>query len=160
MWPERYPADELERIRRVIGERGFNAQYQGRPTPLEGGLFKREWIGNAPPLGPEAVRCRYWDKAATHADGDYTVGCLMSWNDGRAVIEDIVRLQGSPREVQEAVRRTAERDGYEVRIRMEQEPGSSGVDIIDHYARHILTGYDFRGEKVTGSKEVRAGPMA
>ena len=45
-------------------------------------------------------------------------------------------------------------------IRMEQEPGSSGVDVIDHYSRQVLQGYNFRPDKVTGNKELRAGPMA
>ena len=43
---------------------------------------------------------------------------------------------------------------------MEQEPGSSGVDVIDHYARHVLRGFDFRADKVTGNKQLRAEAMA
>ena len=160
LWPERYDLAALDGIRRVLGSRNFEAQYQGRPAPLEGGMFKREWMAYGAPMGHDAVRCRYWDKAATHDDGDWTVGCLMAAEDGRYCIEDIVRLQGSPYEVQQTIRRTAEMDGPEVRIRMEQEPGSSGVDVIDHYARNVLTGYDFRPDKVTGNKELRAGPMA
>jgi len=45
-------------------------------------------------------------------------------------------------------------------VRMEQEPGSSGVDVIDLYARRILQGYDFRAEKVTGDKATRANGLA
>ena len=160
LWPERYGLDALDGIRKVLGSRNFEAQYQGRPTPLEGGLFKRDWIRYDSPLPANAVRCRYWDKAATHGDGDWTVGCLMSVQDGRYCIEDIVRLQGSPYEVQQVIRQTAERDGREVMVRMEQEPGSSGVDVIDHYSRQVLEGYDFRPDKVTGDKQLRAGPMA
>ena len=159
LWPERYPVPALERKRAVLGSRQFEAQYQGRPTPLEGGLIKSAWLTRGPVLGLDAIRCRYWDKAATHGDGDWTVGVLMSMLDGQYCIEDVVRIQGSPKEVQDTIRTTAGRDGYDVRIRMEQEGGSSGVEVIDTYARHILLGYDFRGDKPTGSKEVRAGPM-
>ena len=159
LWPERYPVPALERKKAVLGSRQFEAQYQGRPTPLEGGLIKSAWLTRGPVLGLDAIRCRYWDKAATHGDGDWTVGVLMSMLDGQYCIEDVVRIQGSPKEVQDTIRTTAERDGYDVRIRMEQEGGSSGVEVIDTYARHILLGYDFRGDKPTGSKEVRAGPM-
>ena len=159
LWPERYPVPALERKKAVLGSRQFEAQYQGRPTPLEGGLIKSAWLTRGPVLGLDAIRCRYWDKAATHGDGDWTVGVLMSMLDGQYCIEDVVRIQGSPKEVQDTIRRTAEKDGYDVRIRMEQEGGSSGVEVIDTYARHILLGYDFRGDKPTGSKEVRAGPM-
>ena len=160
LWPERFPVSDLESKRAAIGSRVFEALYQGRPTPLEGGMFKREWMVHGERFGPDAIRCRYWDKAATHGDGDWTVGCLMAMEDGRYCIEDIVRLQGSPHEVQDTIRRTAEADGPDVRIRMEQEPGSSGVDVIDMYSRGILCGYDFRPDKVTGNKELRAGPMA
>ena len=159
LWPERYPVPALERKKAVLGSRQFEAQYQGRPTPLEGGLIKSAWLTRGPVLGLDAIRCRYWDKAATHGDGDWTVGVLMSMLDGQYCIEDVVRIQGSPKEVQDTIRTTAGRDGYDVRIRMEQEGGSSGVEVIDTYARHILLGYDFRGDKPTGSKEVRAGPM-
>lgn len=160
LWPERFPIFDLLSKKAAMGSRVFEALYQGRPTPLEGGMFKRDWIRFDSPLPANAVRCRYWDKAATHDDGDWTVGCLMSVEDGRYCIEDIVRLQGSPFEVQQAIRRTAERDGPEVRIRMEQEPGSSGVDVVDLYSRTILQGYDFRPDKVTGNKAIRAGPLA
>lgn len=159
LWPERYDVPALERKRAVLGGRSFEAQYQGRPTPLEGGLIKGAWIRRGPHMGPDAVRCRYWDKAATHGGGDWTVGCLMAMEDGQYCIEDIIRIQGSPAEVQETIRRTAESDGVEVRIRMEQEGGSAGVEVIDTYARRILLGFDFRGDKPTGAKEVRAGPM-
>lgn len=161
LWPERYDLDSLRAIQRVLGSRNFEAQYQGRPTPLEGGVFKRDWLRYEDgPMGSSAYRCRYWDKAATHGGGDWTVGCLMAMESGRYLIEDVVRIQGSPAEVEALIRQTAEQDGRRVRIRMEQEPGSSGVDVIDHYARHVLRGYDFRADKVTGNKQMRADAMA
>lgn len=160
LWPERFALDDYLEVRRTQGERIFEAMYQGRPTPAEGGMIRREWL--RPPDHPLETtnRVRYWDKAATHGGGDWTVGCLMAEAQGVYVIEDIVRLQGSPAEVQDTIRRTAERDGYDVRIRMEQEPGSSGVDAIDLYARTVLRGYDFRAEKVSGDKVTRASGMA
>ncbi len=84
----------------------------------------------------------------------------MAEEDGRFCIEDLVKLQGSSYEVERTIKATAEMDGYNVGIRMEQEPGSSGVDVINHYAREVLMGYDFRADKVTGSKELRAGSMS
>jgi len=160
LWPERYPLESLEAIRRAVGSRVFEALYQGRPTPLEGGLFKRNWIRYGERFPDHARRVRYWDKAATSGGGDWTVGVLMAEDEGRYCVEDVVRLQGSPQEVQARVRATAEADGWDVSVRMEQEPGSSGVDVIDLYARRILQGYDFRAEKVTGDKATRANGLA
>ena len=161
LWPERYDLDHLMSIRADVGSRVFEALYQGRPTPDEGGFFRREWFQvTDKPFGEHAYRCRYWDKAATAGGGDWTTGVLIASEDGRYCVEDVVHVQYGPKEVQDVIRRTAEQDGRNVRIRMEQEPGSSGVEVIDLYARRILAGYDFRPDKVTGSKELRAGPLA
>jgi predicted phage terminase large subunit-like protein len=43
LWPERYPLEELEKIRESIGGRDFEALYQGNPTIAEGSIFKRDW---------------------------------------------------------------------------------------------------------------------
>ena len=71
-------------------------------------------------------------------------------------IEDIVRVQQTPQQLEETVASTAIMDGYSCAIRLEQEPGSSGVITIDHYARNVLPGYDFLGVLSTGSKVERA----
>jgi hypothetical protein len=46
--------EEWEATRAEVGERVWASLYQGRPTPLEGGIFKREWIErNRLPAPPE-----------------------------------------------------------------------------------------------------------
>ena len=52
--------------------------------------------------------------------------------------------------------RVAELDGRDVEIYMEEEPGSSGKVVIDHYSRDVLKRYCFRGNRSTGNKEVMA----
>jgi predicted phage terminase large subunit-like protein len=71
-------------------------------------------------------------------------------------IEDIVRVQYTPFDSEELIKNTAQKDGYNVLIRMEKEPGSSGDITTDHYARHVLAGYNFLGVSSTGSKVERA----
>lgn len=126
----------------------------------EGGLFKAEWFhitGNIPE-GMKTVR--YWDLAATAKkagnDPDWTVGALVGMKDGRYFILDIVRMRGTPYEVETKIAHTAARDGVGTAVVMEQEPGSSGVNVIDYYARNILPGYNFRGQKSSSSKQERA----
>lgn len=43
LWPEAFPLDVLLQTRSTVGTRVWNALYQGRPAPAEGGLFKRHW---------------------------------------------------------------------------------------------------------------------
>lgn len=53
LWPERWPLEALQRIRQAVGAKVFEAQYQGRPVPAEGGTFKRAWwrtYDELPPL--------------------------------------------------------------------------------------------------------------
>jgi predicted phage terminase large subunit-like protein len=43
LWPERFSAADLARIRTEIGSRAWAALYQGRPSPEQGAIFRREW---------------------------------------------------------------------------------------------------------------------
>ena len=127
-----------------------------------GHMFKRHWfeVVDAPPtLNTKVIR--YWDMAATEDAGAFTSGCKISMTpDGLFFIESIIRGQLSPRHCEALVRQTADMDGKDVAIWMEQEPGSSGVAIIDHYRRNILRGFAFRGDKVDKAKVKRAAPFA
>lgn len=130
-----------------------------------GSIFKREWFDT---VNVMPVRCRvarYWDLASTQPriqgrDPSYTVGVKMGELNGTFYIDDVVRGQWSPQQVEQIVAQTAQLDGYDVQIYMEIEPGSSGVSLIDHYRRNVLLGYAFRGHKTTGSKELRAIPLS
>lgn len=134
-----------------------------------GDMFSRVWFKDnsvQPTDVPDQVRyVRFWDMASTdpkkrkskdRRDPDYTVGFKLGSYQGMYWIADIVRFQKKPQESEEIIKRTAEQDGYNCAVRMEQEPGSSGDITIDHYARNILPGYDFDGVRSTGSKVERA----
>lgn len=129
-----------------------------------GTKFQRRWfpIVDAAPAAGRSVR--YWDLAATEpkpgADPDWTCGALVTAHEGRYYLRDIRRARATPAGVEALIRQTAELDGRAVDIWMEQEPGSSGVKVIDDYARRVLAGWTFRGSKTTGSKEVRANPLS
>ena len=126
---------------------------------LSGNFFKRPWF-EIIPQGPKHVKSvRYWDLAASK-EGDYTVGALVGESNGIYYLLDIQRIRETPGQVEALVRQTAEIDGIETPIIMEQEPGSSGINTIDHYARDVLKGYNFKGDRVTGDKTTRAGPLS
>lgn len=127
----------------------------------EGAMFQRHWFNVAEDFPKKARVVRCWDLASTEDAGDYTVGALVSLtDDGIWFIEDIVRGQWSPLNVERVISQTAARDGTNIPIRIEQEPGSSGVNTISHYRRNVLVGFDFDGTRPTGSKAERARPLA
>lgn len=47
--PARESLTRIEEARSVMGSYAFSAQYQQRPAPLGGGLFRREWLGSFDP---------------------------------------------------------------------------------------------------------------
>jgi predicted phage terminase large subunit-like protein len=162
LWPARFDEADLERIRTVLGTPSFTALYQQRPTPPEGGMFKRHWfdvVGAAP---REATRVRYWDKAGSSGKGDYTVGLLMAKDKtGVFYVEDVVRGQWSALERETIIKQTAQVDAQRGRVTIwqEQEPGSGGLESAQATARN-LAGYTVHTERVTGDKETRAMPYA
>jgi len=126
----------------------------------EGNLFRRGWLEIVDDYPRGCHLHRFWDMAGTEDGGDYTVGALVGEKDGVFYIIDIVRDRLSPAGSEELVRQTAALDGRRVPITMEQEPGSSGKKVINDFARRVLIGYRFRGERPTGSKLERARPLS
>lgn len=158
--PQRYDAAALARIRASIGSRDWAALYQQRPAPLAGGLFKRQWLGIVEAGPAVARRVRYWDKAGTSGGGDYSAGVRVAVTpDGLWFVEDVVRGQWSALARNQVMLQTAQLDGPQVAIWLEQEPGSGGKESAELSVRQ-LAGFGVRAEPVTGDKLVRAQPLA
>jgi phage terminase large subunit-like protein len=43
LWPDKVPAEALASLKVTLGSYRYAAQYQQRPSPAEGGIFKRVW---------------------------------------------------------------------------------------------------------------------
>jgi len=156
----------LEKLDAVTREQLLSGVWDVKITD---GKFKREWFEIVEDYPSDAMFVRYWDLAATtpkltaggrNTDPDYTVGALLCEKSGIYYVVDLRRVRARPKEVEELVQQTAREDGKSVPIYMEQEPGSAGVNTIDHYTREVLKGYEFRGKRATGSKELRANPVS
>jgi len=160
----------LDKEKKELGSRIFAREYMCQfLDEAEFPIFMREWfkgkVVKEVPHGAKFVR--RWDLAATKpkadSEPDYTAGALLAKYKGQYFIVHMKHMRGSPLEVETAVKVTALNDASThgpVMIRMEQEGGSSGINTIDHYAREILDGFDFRGIRTTGSKADRAAPLA
>lgn len=163
LWPERFTAEALQRIKGVqSGESGayaFEALYQQNPTPREGAFFKVSQLEILPAAPANLKTVRAWDLAAS-TKGDYTVGAKLGKDDaGLFYILDIVRGQWLPDERNRVMLQTAALDGRSTRIRLAQDPGAAGVDQVQALTR-MLAGYTVKAERVSGSKEVRADGLA
>jgi predicted phage terminase large subunit-like protein len=135
----------------------------------DGELFRREWFDLIEPHQlPEHTRAvRFWDLAATepgpgNPDPDYTVGVRLDLHERSGIyyITDIVRVRQGAGAIEQLVADTARLDGKTVTIVIEEEPGAAGKMLTSRYKEHVLRGYAVRSERATGTKEIRAQPVA
>lgn len=168
LWKSRFTPTVLKEWKGRMSSYAVAGQLQQRPAPREGGLFKLSWFADryveAVPANAERVRA--WDLAGTEggsSDPDWTVGVKMAKSrDGLYYVEDVIRLRGSPHEVKQMIRATAELDEARhgrCHIRIPQDPGQAGkaqaIDIVKS-----LAGFVVNARPVSGDKEVRARPFA
>lgn len=159
----RFPREVVERDKKIMGSYAVAGQFQQRPAPRDGGMFKRSWF-EVVDAAPATIRkVRRWDFAATEEssgnDPDYTAGLLLSESDGVYYVEDVVRDRASPAGVERMLMNTANRDGKRIKVRIPQDPGAAGKSTAAHQIK-LLAGWDVKASPETGSKEVRANPVS
>lgn len=100
---------------------------------------------------------RSWDFASSEKkSADFTASCLMvSTSAGYRLILDVTQDKCSPGDRDQLVRNTAEMDGRNVHIFIEEEGGSSGKDVIFNYIK-LLKEFHVEGHKPGRDKFVRA----
>ena len=132
--------------------------------PSAGMFFQRSFFNVIDVLPRNLTFCRYWDRAATKKteqnDPDYTVGLKLAKDpNGVFYVCDMVRLQESPLNVQNAIKNTASQDSVICKIGIEQDPGQAGVSEADLLIR-MLSGYNVKPYKATKDKVTRASPVS
>jgi phage terminase large subunit-like protein len=160
------PLSFLQKRRKLLTQASWESLYQQRPIIVGGGVFPVDKLTTLPTAIDRTQvhrSVRFWDKSGTEDGGAYTAGVLMhKMLDGTYVIEHLVRGQWGALERERIIKFWAQQDeqlctSYEVVV--EQEPGSGGKESAENTIR-MLAGYAVFADKVTGSKEVRAEPLA
>ena len=166
LWPEWEDSTALMRKRDLIGERAWSALFQQTPLPSGGGLFSIDRIAVVLVQSERDVEAtvRAWDLAATGITGrndpDWTVGIKLSRDrTGRYLILDTARIRGTPRQVEELIVNTAQKDGPKVIIAIPEDPGQAGKSQMSYLTRQ-LAGFYVTSSRETGSKATRAMPLA
>jgi predicted phage terminase large subunit-like protein len=167
LFPQHKSLPFLMERRAVMTQAGWESEYQQNPIVVGGGIFPIEKFKTLPMLDRDKISrsVRYVDKAGTEGGGAWTAMVLMhKMRDGSYVIEHAVRGQWSALEREEKIKFWAKHDSAKLKpgayeIGVEQEPGSGGKESAEATIRN-LAGYKVFADKVTGSKEVRAEPLA
>jgi predicted phage terminase large subunit-like protein len=96
LWPEKYPIEALERIRRNTTPQDWSALYLQNPIPDEGTYFKAEWFKPYDKAPARETLTVYGgsDYAVTDNGGDYTVHAVVGLDpEERMYLLDIWRGQ-------------------------------------------------------------------
>jgi len=162
--PQRMSWRVLTDMEADLGQYGYAGQVGQLPTPPGGGMFKVDnfsQVTTMPSINNIDKRLRYWDKAATKdGTGAYTCGVKMCrLKSGFYIVEDVKRGRWATEERERIIRQTAEADGTETEIWIEQEPGSSGKDSAQGTIRN-LAGFKAYKETASGEKADRADPFS
>lgn len=98
LWPDAYPLEALERIRKNSQARFWSALYQQKPAPEEGDYFKSEWL-RPYDRAPARETMRIYggsDYAVTADGGDFTVHVVVGVDpEGRMYLLDLWRGQSA-----------------------------------------------------------------
>lgn len=146
LWPARFSLQWLKSTKAAKGVYDWESLYQQRPVPPGGAMGKREWFRTDACNQMTIRRCRAWDIAATKPkagmDPDWTVGTLLEERtDGKWVVRHVVRMRGTPNEVDNLILATARGDGKDTLIR-EERVGLAGK-VVEAAHTKLLAGYDY-----------------
>ncbi len=93
--PEREDRETLERLRRELGPRNYDTQYQQDPTPAEGNVVRPEWFArySEPPERDEFLKViQSWDTAwSDEPDAAFTVCTTWGYHGGLWYLLDVLR---------------------------------------------------------------------
>lgn len=176
LFPNRFTREVLARDKAAMTQYAIAGQLQQRPSPREGGLFKRFWfdyrILTTLPPEPEMMKVadassatwiRHWDLAGTgdNKRSARTCGVKMGkTRDGRYIIASVIttRLEGAG--VRKLIKETAESDGKNCEVSLPQDPGQAGKEQAKDYVAITLDGYVAHYRREDGDKIQRAEPFS
>lgn len=163
LFPERYPLEKLQEIKTMLGSMFYNALFQQEPVDESSKITDGNWLKIANVIPPllRLRSVRVWDLAATEGGGDYTTGALCHWDTfgQQFFISNMIRRQLSPGQAEALVRATAMVDGVDTEVGIEQEPGSAGKALVEHYKNTVLPEFKVFSTPTTQNKLVRAQPF-
>jgi len=146
-----------------LGQFTYGGQVGQDPVPLGGGMFETDHLKTIERMPNDLLIdriVRYWDKAATDGGGAFTVGAKMArLKDGSFLVMDVKRGQWGTAKREKIIKQTAEADGPDVTIYIEQEPGSGGKDSAVGTIKN-LAGFRVYADRPTGDKVFRADPYS
>lgn len=159
------PSLDVERYSKILSELDPLRRAQMRDGDFDvlpvGVLFAAEnFVVVEGKISGPAHRVRSWDLAGSaKKTSDYCAGVLMARdkNSGIYRIEHVVHGKFEPGPLEAMMRQTAELDGHNVPILIEEERAGAGKLVLSNFRRTVLKGFSVRAARPVGDKVARAG---
>lgn len=156
----RFSEVEIARLRAEMGERDFEAQYNQRPLPPGGALFKLQWLqryDEGPPVHEVQGIFQSWDTAYEIADGnDYSVCSTWGLSGKRYYLLDVYRARLPFPDLQKAVYRLREQWNADLVL---VEKAGSGISLHQNIYDPSTRAW-MQAVKPEGSKQDRASQQS
>ena len=134
---ERFGEDPIRRLRSEMTEQDFEAQYNQRPLPPGGALFKLQWLKRyveRPPVHEIQGIFQSWDTAYEVAEGnDYSVCSTWALCGKRYYLLDIFRQRLQFPDLERAVYN--QREKWDANLVIVEKAGS-GISLCQNIQRH------------------------
>jgi len=157
LWSDRFGPDELTTLKRSLGSYGAAGQLQQRPSPQEGGVFKRTWwrfYDRLPERFDEIIQS--WDMTFKKADdNDFVAGHVWGRIGADCYLLDRVHERMGFVETQRSVRALTAK--WPTALTKLIEDKANGPAIIDSLGREIG---GFIPVEPEGGKEARAAAVS
>ena len=154
---ERIGEEEISRLRSDMGERDFEAQYNQRPLPPGGALFKATWLKryDKPPQSHQVEGIfQSWDTAySTGEHNDYSVCSTWALSGKQCFLLDIFREKLEFAELEKAVRHL--REEWKANLVIVEKAGS-GISLYQNIRQANHRNIWLQAMPPIGSKQDRA----
>lgn len=134
---ERFGEEEIRRLRSEMTEQDFEAQYNQRPLPPGGALFKQQWLKRyyeRPPVHEIQGIFQSWDTAYEVAEGnDYSVCSTWALCGRRYYLLEIFRERLQFPDLERAVYR--QREKWDANLVIVEKAGS-GISLYQNIRNH------------------------
>lgn len=91
LFPERFTAERLDEIRQAVGSWAWAGMYQQRPSPIEGGIWKREYWRRYRETPPFHYVFQSWDTNIVAGGSSFAVGMVLGVYNADIYLLDVVR---------------------------------------------------------------------
>ncbi|WP_070933866.1 phage terminase large subunit [Edaphosphingomonas haloaromaticamans] len=156
---ERFDEEEIVQLRALMGERDFEAQYNQRPMPPGGALFKLQWLSRydeRPPARKVQGIFQSWDTAYDIKDGnDYSVCTTWALSGKDCYLLDVYRERLEFYALEQAV--LTQREKWKADLVIVENVGS-GTSLCQNIRRAGHRWID--AKRPEGSKEDRASQQS